>query len=962
MRVIAATGVLFLFAVVALSGVVLAASAGDVVINEIWVNDPTYFDGGEYIELYNRTASPINLAGWVISGTEYDGLCGEHHHQIPTGITIAAHGYIVIARDAITNDEVPGGSTGYRTKWGAAPDLEMYDNSRTYEVDDPAVPNTICQNPDANDDQIRLIPGTSDYSKSCSGSYNRYEVLYLYDTAARTNLIDAMEYRDPAYCTADQCLGVNVSDNDAFAGIPDVGISLGRDATGTDTNNSSADFHYEVATPRAVNIVNTPPDIWTLRYSPCEPTSSSTVTITCYAKDPNGVTSMKCYYSVDGGAYTFVAMSAAPGDSLYSCVLPAQADQKEITFYVEATDGFVPPATSKYPADAPGGAYRYRVGTQLISTVQYVDIGGDSSSYAGHAVNVSGVVTAGRSIFNANMFVIQDGSGPWNGIWVYDPTASVPAEEGDLVTVSGKVQEYYLRTEIYMFVGCYNEVSSGNALPAPVTVATSAMATTSTLGERYEAVLTKVANVTVTNDSADAYGEWEVNDGSGACRIGAAGFYGYTPNTGDVLDGVQGVGDYSYSNRKIEPRWSEDIIGPPIISSLVYAPHAPQTGNAITFSATVTGANPPFTVKLFCSTNGGASFDSTTMTTSDSVYTAVKGPWPNGTTVDYYVRATDVQPMTARKPASGTYDLYVGRVTIYQVQYVAPGLDSSSYAGKPVNLGGIVTAASGELGINYFYIQNHGLSSDFRGVKVYDRTGTVSVARGDSVTVSGDVQEYYNNTEIAMFFPAAVTIHSHSNNVPAATPVTTAAVNISEKYEGVLVQANTATVKAAKDQYGEWLISSGGAADTCKVGDYGTYAYVPVVNDVVIVRGVVDYAFSQYKIQPRQDDDVCYPAKAGTPDGTTVPSRVMLAVRPNPMLDGGEVRFALPVTGNVALKVYNVKGELVRTLIEGASPAGEYKIDWNGANSRGNRVTSGIYFLRLETRGGSAVSKVVVSR
>jgi hypothetical protein len=964
MRKVNGAVLLYLLVLAVLSTVALAASPGDVVINEVWVNDPHYFDGAEYVELYNTTASPIDLAGWVLSGVEYDQICGEHHHQIPSGITIGAHGYIVITRDAITNAE--GGadpSPGFRSTWGFAPDLEMYDNSQTYEVDDPTVPNTICQNPDSYDDQIRLFPGTSDYGKKC-GTTTHYEVLYLYDTAARTNLIDAMEYLDPVYCASDQCLGVNVSNNDAFAGIPGEDISLGRDQNGTDTDNSNADFHYEVHTPRAQNVVNTPPDIWTLRYSPCTPTSSTSVTISCYVKDPNGISSVKCYYNVNGGAYANVAMSATPGDSLYSCALPAQSDQSQVTFYVEATDAFATPGTSRYPADAPAGAYRYMVGMVAISTVQYVGIGSDSSSYAGKAVNVTGIVTAGRGLYGGNLFAVQDGSGPWNGIWIFDATASVPAEEGDSVIISGKVQEFYLRTEVYMFVGCYNEISSGHALPAPVVVSTSTLATTSNLAERYEGVLTKVQNATVTNDSADAYGEWEVNDGTGACRIGHAGSYLYVPNTGDLLDGIQGVVDYSYSNYKIEPRWSEDIIGPPIIYNLVYSPHAPRTGNLVTFSVTVTGAHPITSVKLFCSTNGGVSFDSTSMTSPDSVYTAVKGPWPDGTTVDYYVRATDNQPMSSRKPAAGTYAFYVGMVTIYQVQYVAPGGDSSSYTNKPVNVAGIVTAGSGEFGVNYFYIQNHSGAPDFTGVKVYDRTGTVSVARGDTVTVSGEVQEYYGNTEIAMFFPQAITVHYHggTGNVPAPVSVTTAAVDTSEKYEGVLVQAIGAVVKTAKDQFGEWHISNGLPADTCEVGDYGTYTYVPVVNDVLNVTGIDDYAYSQYKIQPRDEADICYATKAGIPDGTARPLRLMMMVQPNPMLDGGTVRYALPVSGDVGLKIYNVKGELVRTLIEGNSPAGEYRIDWNGTNSRGARVTSGIYFLRLEAKGGSVVSKVVVSR
>ena len=962
MRSVAVTGCFVAVLALALSGVAMAAAAGDVVINEVYVNSPLAFDAPEYIELYNTTASAINLSGWVISGTEYDGLCGEHHHQIPTGITIAAHGYIVITRDALSNDEV--GNPGYTATFGAAPDLEMYDSGQYYEVDDASVPNTICTNADAYDDQIRLIPGTSDYSKSCSGSYNRYEVLYLYDSAARTNLIDAMEYIDPAYCTADQCAGVNVSDNDAYSGIPGEGLSLGRDPSSTDTNNSSADFHVEVATPRAQNSLNTPPNMWTLRYMPCAPSASDSVEISIYATDPDGIATVYCYYSLNGGAFSNKQMFAALGDSLYKCKIPPQADGSQMKFYAKATDAYAAPATAVYPDDAPTGAYSYAVGMTLIYDVQYVSIPYDSSTFVDKAVNVTGTVTVGRGVYNNNTFVVQDGSGPWNGIWVYDPTAAVPAEEGDSVIISGKVSEYFNRTELYMFVGCYDEISEGNAVPAPVVTSTASLALTANKdAEQYEGVLIRVENVTVTNDSL-GYGEWQLNDGSGACTVGDLGYYFYTPNTGDVLDAVQGILDYSYLDYKIEPRWSEDIIGPPMIFDLVYSPHAPTASSQITFTATVKGSHAITSVKLFYSTNGGASFDSTGMTSPDSVYTAVLGPYAAGTTVEYYVRATDSQPMSSRKPAVGTYDLYVGMLTIYDVQHVVAPADSSPYAGKPVNIAGVVTAATGEYSNNFFFIENHyGAGTPaFKGIKVYDRTGTVSVARGDSVTVSGDVMEYYGETEIGMFFPEAITIHAHNVKVPPAYSTTTASIPAGEQWEGVLVAANNSTVANPDAGYGEWLITNGAAADTCRVGDAAPYAYVPALNDAVHVTGIVMYAYSIYTLQPRDDDDICEPGDAGVDTGTALPARLELGVRPNPMIAGAEIRFALPVTGNCDLKVYNVKGELVSTLVSGKTEAGEHTIGWNGTNARGNRVTSGIYFLRLETQAGSVATKVVVSR
>jgi hypothetical protein len=227
--------------------------------------------------------------------------------------------------------------------------------------------------------------------------------------------------------------------------------------------------------------------------------------------------------------------------------------------------------------------------------------------------------------------------------------------------------------------------------------------------------------------------------------------------------------------------------------------------------------------------------------------------------------------------------------------------------------------------------------------------------------VSGDVWEYFNETEIAMFFPEAITVHPFSHPLPAAYSLATAAIDTSEEWEGVLVLAANAAVKDPDVGFGEWLISNGGDADTCRVGDDGNYTYEPVLGDSVTVRGIVKYAYKKYTLEPRDECDICRPSQAGIED-RAVPSRIMLSVAPNPIAGGGVVRFALPVSGRVGLKVYNVQGELVKTLLDKRMEAGTYRVDWKSTSSQGDRVTSGIYFFRLETPNGSLVSKVVVSR
>jgi hypothetical protein len=70
---------------------------------------------------------------------------------------------------------------------------------------------------------------------------------------------------------------------------------------------------------------------------------------------------------------------------------------------------------------------------------------------------------------------------------------------------------------------------------------------------------------------------------------------------------------------------------------------------------------------------------------------------------------------------------------------------------------------------------------------------------------------------------------------------------------------------------------------------------------------------------------------------------------PNPFSKSTLISYTLPVKGQVKLEVYNINGELVRTLQDQQQSAGTYNIEWNGLNNNGNQVTSGAYFYRLHT-------------
>jgi hypothetical protein len=83
---------------------------------------------------------------------------------------------------------------------------------------------------------------------------------------------------------------------------------------------------------------------------------------------------------------------------------------------------------------------------------------------------------------------------------------------------------------------------------------------------------------------------------------------------------------------------------------------------------------------------------------------------------------------------------------------------------------------------------------------------------------------------------------------------------------------------------------------------------------------------------------------------------------PNPFDDATIVPYYLPRNAMTRLSVYDVKGREVARLFEGVRREGDHEYGWDGTGPGGERLVSGIYFLRLETSAGTDVRKIVILR
>jgi C1A family cysteine protease len=127
--------------------------------------------------------------------------------------------------------------------------------------------------------------------------------------------------------------------------------------------------------------------------------------------------------------------------------------------------------------------------------------------------------------------------------------------------------------------------------------------------------------------------------------------------------------------------------------------------------------------------------------------------------------------------------------------------------------------------------------------------------------------------------------------------------------------------------------------------DYGMNSVVEAVIDDVEIRGFGSLT------------DIA----VGEPGALVAPARPVLAQNvPNPFNPETIISFGLPTGATVDLSIYNIRGQRVRRVVDGWMPAGYHREVWDGRDSHGLLVSSGVYFYRLTTPEGSLTRRMTL--
>ncbi len=410
--------------------------------------------------------------------------------------------------------------------------------------------------------------------------------------------------------------------------------------------------------------------------------------------------------------------------------------------------------------------------------------------------------------------------------------------------------------------------------------------------------------------------------------------------------------------------------------------------------------------QLFYRINRGA-YTRLAMTPSGNIYSATMPAQVLGTLVEYFIKAKDNQGATRLNPSDtsrSTYFYYVrtnDTMTIKDIQYTPNNGGFSGYNGYDVTTEGIVTADTSDIPAFSFtgpggtqtsprrvIIQDGNIAGGWSGIWI-NGNATDQLVKGQRVRVRGTVEESNGMTRLSIATSGDIQILASGQPLPAFEVMTPGVVadnkidgdTTAEKWESVLIRfANQVVISCVnapsqsgctsvypvpdtsfRRNFGEILVTYSNENIEARIelqdGNHnktngwdpaGPNYYNPGPNllwkwdGISTLQGVLYYAFGKYKMVPRTNAD--FGTIIAVEPISEVPSQFWLRQNyPNPFNPVTNIVYNIPVEAEVTLRIYNLLGQEVKTLVNGIQNGGKYEVMLDASN-----LASGMYVYVIE--------------
>ena len=606
----------------------------------------------------------------------------------------------------------------------------------------------------------------------------------------------------------------------------------------------------------------------------------------------------------------------------------------------------------------------------------------------------------------------------WSGIMVRDPDASAAfaiLDTGYVVKFKATVTEYYTTTQLTAVDFQPSDVQGIQSRPQPVVLTLDSLVELGSgnpnyLAEKWEGVYVEIQNVTATDPAIIGYNTYKIFDENNSAIIvgNNSDIYRNTPAPlpGTKLERVRGYIETRTNITGgwfiINPIYDDDVVYgtvfPPNISDVTRDIVEVKYGDNVTISAkvmdqdgTIASAQVVYDINEVHQTPIDMSAE------NDSIYSGIIAALNDSSFVSFYVKAIDNEGNVSYSPTdtvTGRYFYFVldRALTIQEVQYSPFGSGYSGYHNYSVTVEGIVTADTSDIpgdgsSGTQTYIQNG--TGAWSGVQIFG-TATETLKINDKVSVTGIVNEQSGVTRIGNLDAGVqVTVLGNEGIGPEPFELATAVIGTSrggelpaESYEGVLVKYLSVSVidenvdgnigpdegTGGSRNFGEILIADGSGVGTRVElqdggNDYHNYWNADLENEPIRILemsnfdelvGIMFYSHSNFKLIPRKNTD--FVGYTDIEENVIAPEVFELSQNyPNPFNPTTVIKYSLPEVTNVKLKVYDMLGRMVKTLVNQEQTAGVYNVELNASS-----LSSGVYFYRIEAGNFTATKKLLL--
>lgn len=268
---------------------------------------------------------------------------------------------------------------------------------------------------------------------------------------------------------------------------------------------------------------------------------------------------------------------------------------------------------------------------------------------------------------------------------------------------------------------------------------------------------------------------------------------------------------------------------------------------------------------------------------------------------------------------------------IYDIQFTTAPSGDSPEMGNVVTTRGVITGiVKNGPDKHAFFIQDS--AKAWNGLYIYERNdSTLSI--GDSVELTGTVAEFNGVTELT--FVSNITVLNTGNTLPTPVANTTMSANM-EEWEGVLINVTNAQCVNTTGGFGIWDINDG-SGNLKADDDIFFYHLTAVVGTNYDVTGIGHYSFSDFKILPRDFNDI------STSNSISELSGNQVSAYPNPT--NGVLNFNL-TQNNTTINVIDITGKTLKTV----------KTNSNQVSMNLNTFANGLYFYNIIDSEGNTIA------